>query len=152
MIRMDSFKTNWKYYAMATTHLVIALVILWPFVNPSAAKKQSAIKKEEHVAKGDTLSATDTFTKDSLIYKKSDSSLFSGLLQEYYFNNPKEVWYKQGYLKGIKNGIYVAFTQKGDTIESGNYKAGQKDGRFVYFNDNRQIHHMENYQSGVLVK
>jgi|GEM_PF-4313932 antitoxin component YwqK of YwqJK toxin-antitoxin module len=151
MIRMDSSKTNWKYYAMATTHLVIALVILWPFVNPSAAKKLSAIKKEVNVAK-DTLSATETFTKDSLIYKKSDASLFSGLLLEYYFNNPKEIWNKQGYLKGIKNGIYVVFTQKGDTIEYGNYKAGQKDGKFVYFSDNRQIHHMENYRNGVMVK
>lgn len=95
-----------------------------------------------------TISDNKLFYKDSLVFKKLDSTLFSGLKTEYYFNNSKDIWYKQYYLEGVKNGIYEVYSQQGDTIEIGAYKNGLKDGLFIYFGDDKKRHHIEKYKLG----
>jgi antitoxin component YwqK of YwqJK toxin-antitoxin module len=100
----------------------------------------------------DTLTSDKIFFKDTFAYRKSDSSIFTGLQIDYYHGNKNEIWQKQYYEKGLKNGHYEIYTQKGDTIEYGEYKLGLKNGKFVYFWDNKKIHHIEYFSKGQLIK
>jgi len=89
--------------------------------------------------------------KDSVAYRKSDTTLFTGLYVEYYFNNHKDIWIKQNYEAGLKDGSYYSFTQQGDSIEYGEYRNGLKNGNFFNFWDNGNVHHIEQYRKGEIV-
>jgi len=95
---------------------------------------------------------TKYYFKDGKLAKSIDykNGLYEGLEIEYNYNYDNDDTYLHSikeYSNGLLNGNYLIYDYKSlDTLESGHYSKGKKNGRFLFNNDG--LKHIIDYSNG----
>ena len=91
-----------------------------------------------------------TQTKNSRLYYLDTDETVTGVVET--FNNDSQLWEKQNYKDGKREGLWEMFYENGQLSFRGNYKDGKQDGLLEYFDEDGNPTSTETYRDGELVE
>ena len=100
--------------------------------------------KPQEIFKGPVL------TRKGITYHQDTNEPFTGVVET--FNNDSQLWERQNYKDGKREGLWEMFYENGQLSFRGNYKNGKQDGLLEYFDEDGNLTSTETYRNGELVE